>query len=401
MSQKTSNLMPKIKLMWVRGRGKIQFNRPHTYTNLGLRGSGKSALLEALAIRFDKIIDLFGSRDSEGLAWCRSPFKDSILFIIGDSVEISSEWPYKKVSELTLSDLNDYKVILSVSAFYGNLDEEFDALNHILYNVLYRRIQWSKVWFLMVREASNFIYSRIKISRNQSVAKNDFIYLLREARHMGYAVGADTIRWTSIDKEIRDVSDYIFIKRVGVQGLPRDLRFIYGYVNPISMMNPKPHQFVLLSSRGPIAIGLFSKPPWHKEEKENLFKKLNIQIKYGEVPQVGIGIQLSDWDHAEIIKTYVDTGKVSETERLCGRARGTIYRHVKKHNLSIKRKGFCERCRRVKGAYTEQVILTRGVAKGSLAHLPSAATSSKPKPRIGAKNDVNFTLARNVKPETE
>jgi hypothetical protein len=166
MSEKTNSPWPKIKLAWIRGRGRIQFDRPHTYTNLGLRGSGKSALLEALATHYDKIIDLFGSRDSEGLAWCRSPFKDSILFVTGDSVEISTSWPCKRASELTLSDLKDYKVILSVSAFYSNLDEEFTALNQILYDVLYRRIQWSKVWFLMVREASNFIYSRIKISRN-------------------------------------------------------------------------------------------------------------------------------------------------------------------------------------------------------------------------------------------
>lgn len=398
---KVKNPLPKIKLLWIRGHGKIQFDRPHTYTNLGLRGSGKSALLEALATHYDKIIDLFGSRDSEGLAWCRSPFKDSILFVIGDSVEISSRWPYKKASELTLSDLKDYKVILSVSAFYGNLDEEFTALNQILYKVLYRRIQWSKIWFLMVREASNFIYSRIKISRNQSVAKSDFIYLLREARHMGYAVGVDTIRWTSIDKEIRDVSDYIFIKRVGVQGLPKDLRFIYGYVNPASLMNPKPHQFVLLSSRGPIAAGIFSKPPWHKEEKENLFKELGIQIKYGEVPEIGVGIQLSDWDHAEIIKTYVETGKVSETQRLCGRARGTVYRHISRHNLSIKRKGFCDRCKRVRGPHAEKTILTRGVAESALAHLLSTNSSSKHFLRPRAKNNVNFTLANNVKLETE
>lgn len=91
----------------------------------------------------------------------------------------------------------------------------------------------------------------------------------------------------------------------------RDLRFIYQYMLPASLMNPKPHQFVLLSNRGPIAIGIFDKPPWHKEEKENLFKELDIQIKYGEVPEIGVGIQLSDWDHAEIIKTYVETGNAS------------------------------------------------------------------------------------------
>jgi len=128
-------------------------------------------------------------------------------------------------------------------------------------------------------------------------------------------------------------------------------------------MNPKPHQFVLLSNRGPIAIGLFDKPYWHKEEKENLFKELGIQIKYGEVPQVGVGIRLSDWDHAEIIKAYVETGTASETQRVCGRARDTVYRHIRKHNLSIKRRGFCDRCRRVKGQYAEQIIATRAGGK--------------------------------------
>ena len=88
----------------------------------------------------------------------------------------------------------------------------------------------------------------------------------------------------------------------------------------------------------------------HGIKKENLFKKLDIQIKYGEVPQVGIGVQLSDWNHAEATKAYVDTGKVSETQRLCGRARGTVYRHISRHNLSIKQKGFCDRCKLLAGA---------------------------------------------------
>lgn len=85
--------------------------------------------------------------------------------------------------------------------------------------------------FLMVREASNFIYARVQISKFQHVAKADFLYLLREGRHMGLGIGVDTIRWTSIDKEVRDVSDYTYIKRVGTQGLPHDLRFVYSWMH--------------------------------------------------------------------------------------------------------------------------------------------------------------------------
>ena len=119
------------------------------------------------------------------------------------------------------------------------------------------------------------------------------------------------------------------------------------------------------------------------------------------MPQVGVGIQLSDWDHAEIIKAYVDTGKVNETQRLCGRARGTVYRHVRRHNLSIKRKGFCDRCRRVKGPYAEQIILTKSAAESALARYYSTQCSSVHNSRKRAENDVNYTLANNVKLETE
>jgi len=116
---------------------------------------------------------------------------------------------------------------------------------------------------------------------------------------------------------------------------------------------------------------------------------------------VGIGIQLSDRDHAEVIKAYVDTGKVSETQRLCGRARGTVYRHIQRYNLSIKRKGFCDRCKRVKArAYAEQIILTKGVAESALAHYYSTQSSSVHNCRKRAENDVNYTLANNVKLET-
>jgi hypothetical protein len=104
-----------------------------------------------------------------------------------DSVKVACTWPVRKASELTLKDIHDHRIIVSSSPFYGSLDEEFRALNRVIYDVLYHRTTWARVWFLMVREASNFIYSRIKITKNQPIAKADFIYLLREARHSARA----------------------------------------------------------------------------------------------------------------------------------------------------------------------------------------------------------------------
>lgn len=333
---------------WIRGGETVDFNKPKTYLCLGQRGSGKSSLLECIGSNFPKIIDLFGSRDNEGLAWCRSPFKDNVLFVVG-STKVSSEWNCKKFMDLKPSDFNDYQVITSVHGFYGKSDEEFIGLNHIL-DVLYHRTHWTEPWYLLVREAANFIYSRIKLNQNQLIAKADFIYLLREARHMGYAVGVDTIRWTAIDVEVRDVSDYTFLKSVGRKGLPYDLHFVYRYINPYSMMNTKKNQFVLVTDTGSIGLGRFGYPYWHKVEKEDLFQKLNIQVEPTEVPNYGEGSAhgrptVSDFEHAEMLKRRKAGATIEKIAEDLHRSSSTVATHVEEHNKYPE--GECPRCRRI------------------------------------------------------
>ncbi len=67
-----------MKIFWIRGNETIRFNRPHTFFVKGVRGAGKSAFLEHVAACYlnegHTLLDLFGSRDGEGLAWLRSPY---------------------------------------------------------------------------------------------------------------------------------------------------------------------------------------------------------------------------------------------------------------------------------------------------------------------------------------
>lgn len=350
--------LPAIKVKWVRGRGRLDFDSPKTFLIVGQKGSGKSTLLESCALRYVKVIDLFGSRDNEGLAWLRYVPKDQVLFVVGDSVEIRGRWNQIKVKNLTLKEISKYALVLSVSAFYSDINEEFHGLNEIIYKCLYRRAHWREPWFLMVREASNFIYARIKISMNQSVAKWDFIYLLRESRHMGYAVGVDTIRWTSIDKEIRDVCDYIFVKRVGIQGLPYDLRFVYAYIDPPSLMNPPPHAFVLVSGRGPIGVGRFDFVEWHKKERDDLLSEFRIKPKYGDVPDYGSPTRnwLNDFDHGDLITRRKSGLSYHKIARETQRSAKTVHEHIKKHNAEVFARGYCVRCRRIKHALASEAV---------------------------------------------
>ena len=166
---------------------------------------------------------------------------------------------------------------------------------------------------------------------------------------MGYAVGVDTIRWTAIDVEIRDVSDYTFIKSVGRKGLPPDLRFIYRYINPYDMMRMKPKQFVLVTDSGSIGVGTFKYPYWHKEEKEDLRQKLKIDIEYGEVPNYGNERRntVSDFEHRHIIMKYQELGSMGKVAEVLQRSKATIKAHVDFHEKEMEDRGICSRCSRI------------------------------------------------------
>jgi len=61
-----------MKLLWVKGKERLTFNRPLVYFSLGQIGSGKSSLLESIACehlnRGSAILDCHASADGENLA---------------------------------------------------------------------------------------------------------------------------------------------------------------------------------------------------------------------------------------------------------------------------------------------------------------------------------------------
>jgi hypothetical protein len=301
------------------------------------------------------------SRDNEGLAWCRSPFKNSVLFITGDNVDVKSQWDTKSVSEVKLSDFEKYRVVLSCSAFHSGVEAEFHAMNQIVLT-LYRRTHWEHLWFLMVREASNFIYSRLKISPNQTIAKADFLYLLREARHMGYPTGVDTLRWTGMDADARGIADYLFIKQVGVIGLPKELHFLYSYINPPSFMGMKPRIFGLISNRGPLALGHFDYPWWHKEEKEDMLKLLDIKIDAGDVPDYGNQARntVSDFEHIRLVEMYLEVKSMQKVAKMLSRSPATVNKHISEHDAEVAKTGCCSQCKRVRGMHQNTLLVKRG-----------------------------------------
>lgn len=303
------------------------------------------------------------SRDNEGLAWCRSPFKNSVLFITGDNVDVKSRWDTKSVSEVKLSDFEKYRVVLSCSAFHSGVEAEFHAMNEIVLT-LYRRTHWEHLWFLMIREAANFIYSRLKISPNQTIAKADFLYLLREARHMGYPTGVDTLRWTGMDADARGIADYLFIKHVGITGLPKELHFLYAYIFPQSFMGMKPRVFALISNRGPLALGHFDYPWWHKEEKEDMLRLFDIKIEAGDVPDYGVQARntVSDFEHIRLVGLYLEGNSMQKVAKILSRSPATVNKHISEHDVEVAKTGCCSQCKRVRGMHQNMLLVKRGAS---------------------------------------
>ena len=137
---------------------------------------------------------------------------------------VDSNFDTKNLKNVKLKDFNDYDILISASPLYASIDQQFLETNKLT-DLLYRRFTWKKLVYTIVREASNLYYSRLKVSDNQLVAKATFIYMLREARHMGVALGLDTLRFYSIDIDIRSLADYTILKSQGVHGLTKDLKF--------------------------------------------------------------------------------------------------------------------------------------------------------------------------------
>lgn len=276
---------PKLKLAWIQGAGSINFHRPNIFFSLGARGSGKSSFLEVCAAKYldggGKIIDLFGSKDGEGLAWLRSSYakEKKIVLLRGDLVEITSGHENIAASKFRLTDLARGDIFVSASPLYESMDAEFDGVNRII-DVLWKRNCWNTPIFVIMREAANLIYSRIKVRKNQVLAKSETLYMMRESRHMGIALGLDSIKHTSIDVDIRTLTDYLVIKSTGMHGLPHDLWWVYKTFDPYALRKLKPHEFIIVDRHGHLGLGTFELPPWHKREAENILSAAGVELRY-------------------------------------------------------------------------------------------------------------------------
>jgi len=355
VQKKKSNSQASFNIKWIRyahtesANLSNSFKKATCYASMGIRGTGKSCLLETAADHFDQIIDLYGSRDNEGLAWLRHPkYKGSALLLKGGSAQLDCNCAdVKNATDFKLEDLTRYKVIISVASAYQNVDEEWNCLPKIV-DMLQRRTHWDKPSCLIVREASSLLYSRMSIGESELNAKAHFIHMMREMRHSGFALAMDTIRWMGIDTEARSCANYMFFKAQGIEGLPRPVRFLYRGFKPSGIQLMKKHMFVLVTAEGAIGFGKFKLPFWHKTEHEDLLQLFDIRPSYKDLPFTGESGKVGDYEHVRIIKVRIETGfGMGKVAKTVDRSSKTVFDHINTHNNMVHSVGECDKCARV------------------------------------------------------
>lgn len=329
----------------------------------GGKETGKTALIETIASNYDVILDLYGSRDNEGLGWLRSPLKKKVLFLKGKDVQIDCNCASViDAKDFKVRLFDEYNMVLSAGAFYHGIKDEWRNLA-LLTDKLWYRTGEGQIVCLLIREASSLVASRHIIGEDQSTAMNMIIMLLREMRHCGFAVALDTIRWFGVDRDIRAVTDYTFIKALGTEGLPKDLRFLYRYFAPARMQQMKPDEFRVISREGAIGIGTFDLPTWHKREGENLLREFDIKIKYPESSPTELEEKsrqwVNDYEHVRIINMRIEQKLgMEKLGKEVGRSSRTIMQQIHQHNNYVSSVGTCPRCSRVQGAYATKIAET-------------------------------------------
>lgn len=352
-----------LKVMWHRGNASIRPVRPHTWFVLGVRGSTKSSLLEHVGEGYlhegHKVLDLFGSRDGESLAWLRSRWakEKKILLLTGDNVDVQAPCETRRVSQLRLKDFEENDIVISSSPLYSHVDREYDAVNQII-EILYKRLHYKRLIYCIVRESANLYYSRLRVSPNQLIAKTGTTYIIREARHMGISMGLDTLKWTSVDLDIRVVIDFLFLTSQGALGLPKDLDWLYKYFKPWKIRNMPKGCFIIMGQKGPLGVGRFPKLEWHKEEQEDILRSVGVKVQsIGEelkYPQSkGNFNTVGDEEHIRIVGEYVEGLSMHKVAKLLKRSGKTIHSHINDHNNCVLRSGFCASCERGKGEHAK------------------------------------------------
>jgi hypothetical protein len=210
--------------------------------------------------------------------------------------------------------------------------------------------------YILIREASNLLYSRLRITKEQLTAKAEIVYFLRESRHFNISVGMDTQKATSIDADVRNVLDFIVLKRWGGEVLQDFIikrfqeyedyvYYMYGYdieVNKQYVYTLDPNEYLIIPINDVVlSKGTFDMPPWHKLENEDIIEQLDFKI----VEIEPIHYYKSEKLHTRIIELSIEGMKPKAVGETLALPPKIVEKHLDLHIKEVSEYGYCRVCK--------------------------------------------------------
>ncbi len=285
----------------------FDFTWPAVFWFIGKQFSGKSTGVEDVEIEYIEhggtAIDLCSADDQEGAGMAKAGYKT--LFLCGNKVRLQfskKQYDWMHVGDLktatpdevkaSLLKLAEYQAVITVPGFYYSAHEMFRCVSYLI-DLLKQRgmVRWTwgdkrHIFCVAIREAKMLLASRYyagKVSSRQD-AEMDLIDLVGKAFHTGIALCLDALRYMSITPEVRDITHYQFIKKLGRMKLPPEFNVIMRSVNPRYMRRMPKSKFILYTDEDDVYAGANRTVPWHVERGVPVLEELGIDV----VPEEGV-----------------------------------------------------------------------------------------------------------------
>lgn len=275
----------------------------------GQRGWGKSGCLEFLGEQFVKTnrltLDLFDSGDFESAFWCVPKEKSYPILLVHPNycaLDLSRcNYDIKVTNDevglqaICEQAINEKRIVVFGCGFYeeehkykvlADWFNEFPRLNRDILNT---------DAIILIREASDVVFSHLKIAENSSLTRKALLRFLRIARHFRTSFIFDCQRIMAIYSGIRHNLDKIIVKRIPKHAIPDLLQWVvkdidekYELIRPnrfpqIPFLRKNEFYCVTESSY------FYGKNPMpsflHKEPTHNFLEMANIKVTYDEIPQ--------------------------------------------------------------------------------------------------------------------
>jgi len=260
-----------------------RFDKSGSFRIYGCREGGKSSTAEAIALKFRErggnIYDLCAAADNEQLGFLDAPFVEDVVLLKGDECLIEppqgAKYRIMRASDLDpLTVPEDKKVYVLCRKLFYSEELYYQQMLRIVERCALKD-SWNHIGCILIRESEQFLSATLRThqAKTSAEAAAQVGRLNATLMHTGHSIVMDSVRDVEVLKTLREVSTYVVMKRMGNMQIQRQYFWIFRFITPETLRHLFPHQSIVLTESGTLALMYNLLPPFHIVRGSSLAKK--------------------------------------------------------------------------------------------------------------------------------